>query len=290
MRLIVPAEGVKRAKTALVLHGLLGSARNWLSYGRQLSSAFPSWRFVLADLRGHGDFPRASSPPNSMEASVQDLLNLHDDLGCAPEAIIGHSLGGKVALMYAAASPACSSVWVLDSNPGKVELLHETGDDDSVPRLLRQLSSVPMPLPSRQALITELTNRGFSERTAVWMTSNVTRCTKTHQLSWRFDLPVVKELFESYSSKDSWELLHSPPHSSTIHFVKGQLSPRWAADPDMLSKLEQAPIKSKGRTTVHELAGAGHWVHVDQPDGLLNLLSKTFSDTNAPPTSPSPTS
>ena len=49
--------------TAVLIHGILGSRRNLLSFAKRLSRAFPSWQFLLVDLRCHGQTANMEQPP-----------------------------------------------------------------------------------------------------------------------------------------------------------------------------------------------------------------------------------
>ncbi|XP_020599000.1 protein phosphatase methylesterase 1-like, partial [Phalaenopsis equestris] len=97
--------------TAFILHGLLGSARNWRTFSRNLaselqkSSPLNEWRMVLTDLRNHGRSAgiKGFDPPHDMANAARDLANLVKSQEWDwPDVVIGHSLGGKVALEYAA--------------------------------------------------------------------------------------------------------------------------------------------------------------------------------------------
>jgi esterase len=80
----------------VILHGLLGSARNWTSVARQLA---PTHRVFALDLRNHGRSPWADTMSfEEMADDVSAFIGRHD-LG--PAALIGHSLGGKVAMRLA---------------------------------------------------------------------------------------------------------------------------------------------------------------------------------------------
>jgi esterase len=80
----------------VILHGLLGSARNWTSVARQLA---PTHRVFALDLRNHGRSPWADTMSfEEMADDVSAFIERHD-LG--PAALIGHSLGGKVAMRLA---------------------------------------------------------------------------------------------------------------------------------------------------------------------------------------------
>ena len=84
----------------MVLHGLLGSSRNWLTTGGDLAAHY----HVLApDLRHHGKSPHADGM--SYEAMAGDVLAWMDGIGLARAALMGHSMGGKVAMLLACRHP-----------------------------------------------------------------------------------------------------------------------------------------------------------------------------------------
>lgn len=84
----------------IVLHGLLGSSRNWLSTGRDLARHF----HVLApDARNHGRSPHA--PGMTYAAMMEDVLRWMDAHGLARATLIGHSMGGKTAMLLACRHP-----------------------------------------------------------------------------------------------------------------------------------------------------------------------------------------
>ena len=83
----------------VVLHGLLGRARNWLSIARSLEERHGS---VLVDLRNHGSSPWSDDA--SYAAMAADVAALIERLGDAVT-VIGHSMGGKVAMVLALTQP-----------------------------------------------------------------------------------------------------------------------------------------------------------------------------------------
>ncbi|WP_029007611.1 alpha/beta fold hydrolase [Azospirillum halopraeferens] len=84
----------------LVLHGLFGSARNWQTIARRLGERH---HVYALDLRNHGGSPWA--PTMSYPEMAADLLRFLDDRGFARAAVVGHSMGGKAAMMLALAHP-----------------------------------------------------------------------------------------------------------------------------------------------------------------------------------------
>lgn len=80
----------------VILHGLLGSSRNWTAAGGDLAEHF---QVFALDLRNHGDSPHASG--HTYELMAQDVLGWLDEQGLQRVHLIGHSMGGKVAMRLA---------------------------------------------------------------------------------------------------------------------------------------------------------------------------------------------
>lgn len=238
-----PSEGPRRR--CLVLHGILGSGLNWRTFAKRLAEQSPGWEFELVDLRAHGR-STGFTAPHTVESAARDLL----ELGPA-DAVIAHSFGGKVALAYGQIAPV-EQIWVLDASPGP---LPPSAMDNDVARVIAAIGEVPQPLDTRSELIEFLRDRGFSRPISLWMTTNLTA--KGDGLVWRFDLPAVRALIGDYFHLDAW-----PWVDERVRLVRAEDGGRWHGDE--LVRFEQ----HNGLV----LRDSGHWVHVDNPDGLLQLL------------------
>jgi pimeloyl-ACP methyl ester carboxylesterase len=258
-------------KTALVLHGILGSARNWAGFARRLAGRLPGWRLVLVDLRNHGD-SHGFAAPHTLAACARDLVELCAARGLEPEAVVGHSFGGKAALAYASgagggAPSTLRECAVLDAIPGPVRPESLDTETHEVVDVVAALREIPLPIVSRAALQTTLQARGFGPVFAGWMTTNV-HAAIGGGLTWRFELDAVSAMLNAYFETDFWPFLRAVPPSMTVHVVRAERSDRWrAAD---LARF--ADVQEGGRVRLHVLADAGHWVHVDNPEGLSDLL------------------
>ncbi|ONK57132.1 uncharacterized protein A4U43_C10F16940 [Asparagus officinalis] len=277
--------------TAFVLHGLLGSGRNWRSFARSLESELKKfnspdeWRMVLVDLRNHGNSAgiKGLDPPSDMVNAARDLANLVKSQGWQwPDVVIGHSMGGKVALDYAAScargdygesAVLPKQLWVLDSVPGEV---NSDDSDGEVEKVLRTLNSLPSSLPSRKWVVDHMLELGFSKSLSEWIGSNLKK--EGDRVTWAFDLQAAIEMFNSYRDTSYWSLLEHPPKGLEIVIVRAENSDRW--HPHVLEKLEQVSQKrgsaEEGKVSLHVLPKAGHWVHVDNPKGLLEIMAPNF--------------
>jgi pimeloyl-ACP methyl ester carboxylesterase len=265
-------------RVALFVHGILGSAKNWYSFARRLAQTMPGWRCVLVDLRHHGE-SRTTERPDTLTACAADLDVLVRHLGITPRAVIGHSFGGKVALVYARdfRPQGLRDVWVLDANPSARDPDgRASGDQDEheVVRVLTALRDVPLPVASRASLTTLLTARGFSPQFSAWMTTNLAPRPEGG-FGWRFDLDGVTRLLEDYFVEDLWPFCESvePGGPLRLHMLRGARSDRFRqSDVERLEALDHA-----GHLRHWVLENAGHWVHVDAPEVLSSWLRETLT-------------
>jgi len=85
-----------------LLHGFTQSGRSW----REVISKMPAgWKWIVPDLRGHGETQTRQGSPCSMDACMEDLLALWDALGVERTHLAGYSMGGRLALHVAARRP-----------------------------------------------------------------------------------------------------------------------------------------------------------------------------------------
>jgi len=267
---VVASSARQHPPTCLLTHGILGSRRNLKSFAQRMALDFPDWQFLLVDLRCHGQ-SSALSPagPNTVEAAALDVIALLNHLKIYPVMLMGHSFGGKVVMSMVQQSgrvmPRPVQVWVLDTVPGDVWC-----DGGDHPRdTIRFVSTLEPPFASRKQLIDELTGEGFTPEGAQWMATNL-KPIKGGQLDWTFDLKGINELYGSYEQCDLWPMLETQPKGLQVDFVRAERSAFVWTDDDV------ERIHRHG-ARVNFLPDASHWVHIDNPNGLLEILAPSFA-------------
>jgi len=111
---------VGQGQPIVIMHGIFGSADNWLTQARILSSKY---RVFTVDLRNHGQSPH--SDEFDYQAMVADMVEFIDEHRLKDPIIIGHSMGGKVAMNLAVAHPdKLSKLIVVDISPRPYNLEH----------------------------------------------------------------------------------------------------------------------------------------------------------------------
>ncbi|KAI3824447.1 hypothetical protein L1987_05907 [Smallanthus sonchifolius] len=267
--------------TAVLLHGILGSRKNWRTFARRLAQEFPNWQFLLVDLRCHGDSASIEKAgPHTVASAALDVLKLLGHLRVIPRVIIGHSFGGKVALSMVeqAAKPLARPVrvWVLDATPGKVRAGRD--GDDHPAELITFLSAFPNEVVSKKEVINAHVREGFSNDVTQWVVTNLRQTNSSSGFSWIFNLDGITEMYQSYEDTNLWDVVEDVPRGVHVNFLKAERSlHRWAlGDLQRIHAAEEQASEEGGGVEMHVLEDAGHWVHADNPDGLFKILSFSF--------------
>ncbi|XP_042495685.1 uncharacterized protein LOC122074786 isoform X2 [Macadamia integrifolia] len=261
-------KSIPEPPTAVLLHGILGSRKNWGSFARRLAQEFPTWQFLLVDLRCHGDSSSIKKRgPHTVGSTALDVLKLVAHLRVTPRVLIGHSFGGKVALSMVeqAAKPLARPVrvWVLDATPGKVRA---GGDQEDHPaELIAFLSRLPKQVSSKRAIVDALIQEGFSVDVAQWVVTNLRQISppglSSSSFSWVFDLNGISEMYKSYEETNLWKIVDDVPQGVHVNFLKAERSlHRWALeDLQRIHAAEELAVDEGGGVQMHVLEDAGHW-------------------------------
>lgn len=253
------ARDAEPRRWALVLHGIYGAGRNWNAVFRRVVEVRPDWGFVAVDLRGHGRSPTLE-PPHTLEACAADLDRLADALALRPSAVVGHSFGGKVALLYGDdPDHGVDQVWVVDSTP---EASPPTG---SVWRMVEMMRDAAGPFETREAGMEAVRAYGYPEPVARWMTTNLVPV--EGGFAWRLDPDQMEALLEDFFRTDAWPAVERA-QGPEIRFIRG-------TDSRVLSEEGCHRVRAAGlashRVHLHDVEG-GHWLNADNPEALVELF------------------
>ena len=227
----------------VVLHGLLGSSRNWLTTGGDLAAHY----HVLAlDLRNHGKSPHGA--PMDYATLVADVLAWLDAQGLSRVSLMGHSMGGKVAMLLACRHPErVARLVVVDIAP-KDYLSHAHRAEFAAMNELR---------------LESLQSRGeaelrFEARVSDWamrkfLTTNLER-TAEGQWQWLINLPVITAALPAL---EATPLVATDQFCGPVLFVTGGKS-RYVVEADLpviAGHFQQARVQV--------IAGSGHNPHME---------------------------
>jgi esterase len=245
------------AHPTVLLHGFLGSGKNLRTLAQRWAERDPSRLFVLPDLTGHG-----ASPPLPPDAGIDTLAaDLRETLLAeglsGPVSLVGHSVGGRVALALLRLDPALvGDVVLLDIVPGPI--------DDRLSasrRVLEVLLRAPDEGPDRRSLRGFLVEGGLSPGTADWLAMNVRL--EEGRARWTVDRRALDRLQARISTDDLWDVVEA--RTVPIRVIRGGRS-GYVRDEDV-RRFEAAGV------AVDTLPGAGHDVHVEALEALVDRLA-----------------
>lgn len=235
----------------ILLHGLFGSARNWGQHQKALAA---HGRQVIAmDLRNHGDSPHGPVPSYAIMA--EDVAETLADMGIARCRLLGHSMGGKVAMRLALDRPdVVERVIVADIAPqtyvhGNRDLTAAMLALQLTPGMTRAEASAALAAPIPDPMI-----RSF-------LLLNL-RLGSAQPNGWRIGL---SELSDAMPAIEGWEPV-AGQYGGPALFLSGSRSHHVPED-------TQPAIRALFPAAVFEtVSDAGHWLHVDNPAGFIAAI------------------
>ena len=234
----------------LLIHGLFGSLDNLGLLARGLKDAGP---LIQVDVRNHGLSPRADEM--SYRAMAQDMLDTLDAHQIDRVAVIGHSMGGKIAMAMSALAPQrLERLVMIDIAP----VDYQTRRHDEIFAAIRAVSDAGVRQRSEAAQVM----RAHIKEEGV-----IQFILKSFQDGeWRFNVPA---LWENYATISGWEAVPAWPHPAL--FIRGGDSP-YLDNQHRDALLSQFPAAH-----AHVISGAGHWVHAEKPDAVLRSVRRFFA-------------
>lgn len=247
----------------IILHGFLGSLDNWRAASNRMSSRF---KIIRVDLRNHGHSPH--HPSMTYAAMAEDITEFFDQQNIASAHLLGHSMGGKVAMQFATTHPQrVEKLIVVDIAPKGYPASHEAtlvalGNLDlSSFASFGEIDAALAPqirAPSiRQFLMKNLERRaggGFF---------------------WRIDLDAILKNYHELTKP----IVPLPVFPKPACFIRGGRSD-YVTDKDL-------PLIKKifPRAQIVTIPDAGHWVHIDAMEDFVKIVTD-FVD--APPSGHGP--
>jgi len=234
----------------IILHGLFGSSDNWLTIAKQLAD---DYKVYSIDQRNHG---------NSLHSDQFDYPTMADDLhkfilenNIQNPVIIGHSMGGKVAMQFAVNQP---DMWdkliVVDIAPKSYPVHHD--------EILRGLNGLNLgQLESRGDADKQLAKYVPEIGVRQFLLKNLSR--DSDGFSWKINLPVLTRNIEIIGAGLDGKLNSKKP----VLFING-------ANSGYIKESDFDLIRSHfPEAEIHTIKNAGHWVHAERPDDFMEVVT-----------------
>jgi pimeloyl-ACP methyl ester carboxylesterase len=233
-----------KGQDLIVIHGLFGMSDNWNSLGKQFSKYC---RVHLIDLRNHGRSPHAKD--FTYDVMCGDLLEYIKDNNIQKPILLGHSLGGKVAMKFAFTYPEkTEKLIVADISPRRY-------NSDFVQNLLQSLYNLPLEDFEKRKEIDSLLSSTFEDKgMRLFLLKNLYR-NENKEFAWRFNIEVLLEKVSNIQEADFINGICDVP----THFIRGGNSNYITTQDELIIN------KHFSDFSIATIDGAGHWLHAEKP-------------------------
>lgn len=237
----------------ILLHGLFGSSRNWVSVQKQLAA---NYHVVSVDLRNHG--ASAWSEQMDYDVMAEDVVRFIEDRGYDPVSVLGHSMGGKVAMTLALRRPELlNNLIVADIAP----VVYQPHYADYIDAMLAlDLTRLERRGDADRALAPTIASAGVR----AFLLQNLVQT--NGEWSWRINLPVLASCltalgeFPVAGEGKQW--------AGRVMFIRGGNSQYIL--PAHAEQIKRFFPNASQQT----IANAGHWLHAEQPAQFITLVNQ----------------
>ena len=257
----------------LLIHGGRDHCRNWDWVAEHFAK---DYHIIAPDLRGHGDSQWEASGNYTQISYVYDIAQLLQQKNMHDVTVIGHSLGGAIALMYTALFPERVKKLVaiegMGPSPSLAAKQAEISINDRVRCWVDDMQKLSGRLPRSYDTLDDAFKRmrdenpHLSEEQARHLTLHGANQNEDGTYSWKFD-NYVRVFSMSGLPNEEVKKMYGEISCPTL-LMRGEES--WASDPvaDGRTQCFNCPIEYQS------FANAGHWVHHDQLDGFVDRVSE----------------
>lgn len=242
----------------IIVHGLFGSLDNWQSLAKKWSVKY---YVVNIDVRNHGK--SFHSEDMSFETLANDIKNICENLQITKFHILGHSMGGKIAMEFASLFPEfLNSLIVVDVSPYAYPPHH-----NDVFEMLRSIDLKQY--TTRQEIETEVRKHLKDEDVIQFVMKNVKRNEVELFFEWKFNSKVLDREY-----LDLIQYIPAKGYDGKTLFIGGEQS-KYITKETSLHIFDLYP-----KAELEFVSNAGHWVHADNPDEFYNKVSLFIDKTH----------
>ena len=238
----------------IILHGIFGISDNWVTFGKKISGL--GYEVYILDQRNHGQSPHHYS--FNYYALTEDLVEFFEQQGIESPVILGHSMGGKVAMRFALENPGDVSALIVVDVSMRTYVTHAYHRD-----LIDAMKSVDFAaVKSRSDVERHLAERIESPRIRQFLMKNLFWKEKDI-LGWRINLDVIDLNLDSMYDGVFYSTVYNKP----ALFIRGGRS-------DYIIEEDIPDIKKNfPNMDLATINDGTHWVHADAPDEFYDHVS-----------------
>jgi len=244
----------------VILHGLLGSSRNWMGVGKTLSEYF---NVFAIDLRNHGNSPHADSM--RYQDMVDDLVKWFEDKNISKAYLLGHSMGGKVAMAFACQNPDKLRGLIIEDIAMKEYSKRYDVEFDAMNSL--DLDKVHSRSDADKLLESKISDAQWRQ----FLMTNLARDAEKKCFYWKVNLKALTEYLPNILKRSIRE---NEYYQGPCLFLRGENSD-YIQDEDYDTIIEHFP-----RAAIVKVPDAGHNLHIDNPAFLVDILKQFLERTS----------
>ena len=249
----------------VIVHGLYGSSDNWMNIGKRLAEKYTVY---MIDQRNHGRSPFADD--NTYDSMKADLVAFFEKQNIERATLLGHSMGGKVAMWFAADYPErVDKLVIADIAPKDYLQMKEDGQFYLHQNILLAMQEINFSeIKIRNDVDDRLAEKIDDKRIRQFLLKNVVKDKKTKQYKWRVNVEVLYDYLEEIVNgvNKSWFDDRIPITSYPVIFIRGLKSKYILPEDEPLIK-EIYP-----EATIVDIPEAGHWLHAEQPKKFMKAV------------------
>ena len=242
----------------VMVHGSRLHAHVWNDFGRRFKDRF---HIVAIDQRGHGDSGWCTRNRYDLEDFYQDLRAVIEARGLTRFTLIGHSLGGRVSMLYASRHhQELERLVLVDITPGRPAAAAAGAD-------ISRVTETPGPRDfESEAQAIAYLGKLLSRAPAHVIEESVRygiRQTDSGRYTWKYDPAVLKR---RPGTLDLWDMVKSIPTPTLLQY--GSVSK--VVSPELAQRLKD----TMPQCTVERIDNAGHALFTDQPDAFAASVER----------------
>lgn len=234
-----------KGQDLIVIHGLFGMSDNWNTLGKKFAKYC---KVHLIDLRNHGRSPH--SDEFSYEVMCRDVLEYMEDNNIINPIILGHSLGGKVAMKFAFLYPdKIEKMIVADMAPRRYDTAFHQD-------LLNTLYKLHLEDFEKRAEIDRVLSEIYEDQgMRLFLLKNLYR-KENKEFAWRFNIDVLLEKVRNIQEADFVKGICDIP----THFIRSGNSNYITSEDELIIN------KHFSDFSIETIEGSGHWLHAENPE------------------------
>ncbi|MBS9768763.1 MAG: alpha/beta fold hydrolase [Flavobacteriaceae bacterium] len=247
---------IGEGKPIVILHGLYGSSDNWFTIGKALAEK--GFAVHLIDQRNHGRSPH--SDEHNYTALVADLKEYLTDHNLTEIALLGHSMGGKTAMLFTLTYPEIvKKLIVVDIAPK----FYPKNYDNHL-YILDTMLKVNLAKASTRKDIAKMLTPYIKKKSVVQLIMKNLSRDKVNNFEWKINIKALAQNLDDITGgTDGWDNKNC---TVPALFLRGENSDYLSLEDDFLIKKS---FKNMELTTI---PNAGHWVHAEQPELVLKTI------------------